>query len=144
MAKGLCLIVLLLSHIVAHAAPLPATLTAWMERQQHYDEQLRHRPRAALQQRLVQVAVSSDQTVRHQAAPQRNINHYGEKVSLNINTATVDEIVAKLDRIGRKKAQAIVDYRTQHGEFSSIDELQQVKGIGAKTIENNRDKIRVH
>lgn len=51
--------------------------------------------------------------------------------ALNLNTATKDEFVA-LPGIGPAKAQAIVDYRNQHGPFRSLDELRKVKGIGEK------------
>ena len=51
--------------------------------------------------------------------------------ALNLNTATKDELVA-LPGIGPAKAQAIVDYRNQHGPFRTLDELRKVKGIGEK------------
>ena len=44
---------------------------------------------------------------------------------ININTASVDELSQGL-HISKKSAQAIVDYRTQHGDYSSVDELAQV------------------
>ncbi len=44
---------------------------------------------------------------------------------VNINTASVDELVQGL-HISKKSAQTIVDYRTQHGNFSSVDSLAQV------------------
>lgn len=53
---------------------------------------------------------------------------------LNINTASVEELQI-LPNIGVQMAQRIVDYRTQHGRFDSVDALQNVKGIGAKTLE---------
>ena len=40
-----------------------------------------------------------------------------------------------------KKADAIIEYRNQHGAFKSIEELANVKGISDKTISNNRDNI---
>lgn len=74
-----------------------------------------------------------------QIQPQR----LGEAVSININQATAQEITAKLDGIGRKKAQAIVQYRKQHGDFKNVDALMQVKGIGEKTLAKNRARIRL-
>ena len=80
----------------------------------------------------------ADSTIT-QIQPQR----LGEQVSININQATVQEITAKLDGIGRKKAQAIVQYRKQHGDFKNVDALMQVKGIGEKTLAKNRSRIRL-
>ena len=56
---------------------------------------------------------------------------------LNINTATAEELQT-LPNIGEATAQRIIDYRTQHGDFTSVDALQNVKGIGAKTLEKLR------
>jgi competence protein ComEA len=63
----------------------------------------------------------------------------GERV--NINTADAATIDAGLVNIGRSKAEAIVAYRKQHGAFKSAEQLAQVKGIGLKTVEKNRDRI---
>ena len=53
---------------------------------------------------------------------------------LNINTASAAELQT-LPNIGESIAQRIVNYRTQHGNFANIDALQNVRGIGAKTLE---------
>ncbi len=64
-------------------------------------------------------------------------------VQVDVNTATAQEIADALSGIGIKKAQAIVDYREQNGEFTEVDELLDVKGIGEKTIEKNRGDIQL-
>jgi competence protein ComEA len=62
--------------------------------------------------------------------------------TVNLNTATKDELVA-LSGIGPAKAQAILDYRTQHGGFKSVDELKDVKGIGARRFEKLKPELTV-
>jgi competence protein ComEA len=61
---------------------------------------------------------------------------------VNLNTATKDELVT-LSGIGPVKAQAILDYREQHGGFKSVEELQEVKGIGAKSFEQLKPELTI-
>ena len=65
-----------------------------------------------------------------------------ESEKLNINVATADQLT-ELPRIGPVKAQAIVDYRTEHGLFERIEDIVNVKGIGPKTFERLEDWITV-
>ena len=65
-----------------------------------------------------------------------------DSVMVNINTATEGELTA-LDGIGSSKARAIIVYREAFGKFASVDELTQVKGIGEKTLEKNRQRLTV-
>ncbi len=62
-----------------------------------------------------------------------------EKV--NINTADAATLDRVLLNVGASKAEAIVAYRKEHGAFKTADQLAQVKGIGLKTVEKNRDRI---
>lgn len=62
---------------------------------------------------------------------------------VNVNTADAATIAAALNGVGESKAEAIVAYRQEHGPFKSADQLAQVKGIGLKTVEKNRDMIEV-
>ncbi len=61
---------------------------------------------------------------------------------ININTAQAADFV-QLDGIGHSGAAAIVAYREAHGRFSSVDELMQVKGIGQRTVDKNRGRLKV-
>ncbi|MFM1887495.1 MAG: hypothetical protein RL026_2652 [Pseudomonadota bacterium] len=63
--------------------------------------------------------------------------------AVNINSADATTISRGLKGIGLKRAQAIVDYRRQHGPFRTVDDLALVKGIGPKAIERNRADIRL-
>lgn len=62
--------------------------------------------------------------------------------AININTATKDELIA-LPGIGPAKAQAIIDYRKAHGPFKTVDDLKDVKGIGAKRFEKLKPDLAV-
>ena len=64
---------------------------------------------------------------------------FAEKI--NINTANAEQIASAMSGVGDNKAKAIVEYRTSHGKFKSIDSLENVDGIGEKTIEKNKDNL---
>lgn len=60
---------------------------------------------------------------------------------VNINTANAEQISEALKGIGQTKAEAIVAYRDTHGAFKHVDELVNVKGIGIRTVDMNREYI---
>jgi len=60
---------------------------------------------------------------------------------VNINVATAEEIAESLNGIGEARAAAIVTFRERSGPFMSAEQLLQVKGIGEKILEKNRDNI---
>lgn len=60
--------------------------------------------------------------------------------TIHLNTASRDELIS-LSGIGEKKADAIIAYRKEIGKFTSIKQLLDVKGIGAKTLEKNRHRL---
>ena len=61
---------------------------------------------------------------------------------VNLNTATLEQLET-LDGVGPATAQKIVEYREQHGGFKSVDELDQVSGIGEKRLAALRDHVGV-
>lgn len=61
--------------------------------------------------------------------------------AVNVNTAPAQELAAALDGVGAARAQAIVDYREQFGQFEAAEDLLAVRGIGQHVIETNREKI---
>lgn len=63
---------------------------------------------------------------------------------VNINTASAEELAQALNGVGLPRAQAIVEYREANGPFSSVDQLVDVKGIGPKLLERNRDVLMVN
>lgn len=88
---------------------------------------------------LVSSAAADENDIVGQATEQTE----SERGTININTATADELSSFLPGIGDVKASRIVEYRETSGGFDSVDELIKVKGIGEKTLENIRPYCRI-
>lgn len=67
----------------------------------------------------------------------------GIEISVNINTASAQELADLLKGVGLKKAQAIVEYRQEHGTFESAEALTKVKGIGPALVSKNQSRIQL-
>jgi competence protein ComEA len=65
----------------------------------------------------------------------RNLN------KININTATVEELSENLSGVGESIAKRIVEYREHNGEFTNIEDIKNVSGIGDKMFESIKDLI---
>ncbi len=63
---------------------------------------------------------------------------------VNINTADAGTLERELLGVGKVKAASIVEHRTANGPFASVDDLLEVKGIGAAILEKNRDKLSIN
>ncbi len=67
-----------------------------------------------------------------------------QQATLDLNKADAVTLQRELSGIGKTKAEAIVAYREENGEFASVDELLEIKGIGKALLERNRDKLTVN
>lgn len=87
------------------------------------------------------IPTSPDLSVTPQSSVRKPAPSEGPRI--NINTATSQELQT-LRGIGPALAQRIIEYRQISGEFSTADDLTNVKGIGEKTLEKIRDSITVY
>ena len=62
--------------------------------------------------------------------------------AVNVNTATQSELEA-VKGLGPSKAKAIITYREAHGNFKSLDELDNVKGFGSASVEKLKGELSV-
>ncbi len=61
---------------------------------------------------------------------------------VNLNTASEQEL-AEVSDIGPARARKIVEYRNQHGRFSSADELEEVEGFGKTLTDDEKRSLEV-
>lgn len=61
---------------------------------------------------------------------------------VNLNTATKEQL-CQITGIGDKKADLILQYRQEHGQFKSIDELKEINGFGEKTVTKLKDHLSI-
>ncbi|MDD5205586.1 MAG: ComEA family DNA-binding protein [Desulfobacterales bacterium] len=59
---------------------------------------------------------------------------------ININTASVADL-CKLNGIGKSNAEKIIRHREGKGPFKKPEDIMQVKGIGQKVWDTNKDRI---
>jgi competence protein ComEA len=63
--------------------------------------------------------------------------------TVSINTASAEDFARVMNGVGVKKGQAIVSYREELGQFTEVEQLQEVPGIGAALFERNRDRLKL-
>ncbi|MFG6372690.1 MAG: helix-hairpin-helix domain-containing protein [Oscillospiraceae bacterium] len=73
--------------------------------------------------------VTSDALFPADATPAPPQSTFVSDVLVDLNTAQLDDLTG-LPGIGEAKAQAILDYRREHGPFRRVEDIMQIKGIG--------------
>ena len=80
-------------------------------------------------------AIGSVQALAQGAQPEPAV------ATVNINKADAATLAASLNGVGNSRALAIVRYREEFGPFTTVEQLAEVKGIGASTVDRNRAVI---
>ena len=90
---------------------------------------------------LVYVPTKGEEAASQQTASGTTSSRNKEK-KVNLNKASLEEL-KQVKALGGKRAQDIIVHRETNGKFKSVDELKNVSGIGAKTIEKLKDYVTV-
>lgn len=61
---------------------------------------------------------------------------------IDLNKADANALTGSFKGIGKKRAEAIVAYRTEHNGFKSLEEFSQIKGFGQGFVNTNREKLK--
>ncbi len=96
--------------------------------------------------RAARAAMIEDSTARAQSAldtAQSAVRSLQSAVLIDLNAASASELDL-LPGIGPALAQRIIEYRSRHNGFKTIDELRQVSGIGPKKLEAIKDRVTVN
>ena len=96
-----------------------------------------------------------DQRLKNRA--DTNSNHYLSRPSTSIansstssgsnssskvrlNSANIEQLM-QLNGVGKKKAEAIIEYRNKNGKFNSVDDFMKIKGVGPALFNKNKEKL---
>lgn len=90
-------------------------------------------------QQVVKIPKIGEQLLQDNSVESSSPN---DKDKINLNNATKEDLT-KIDGVGDKKADKIIEYRTQHGGFKSADDLKNISGFGEKTVAKLKDQISV-
>lgn len=75
-------------------------------------------------------------------SPQKTVYKDSSTGRININTASVDELIS-VPGVGKVTAERIISYRNTYGLFYSVNDLLKISGIGEKTLEKMKPYITV-
>ncbi|WP_222845417.1 ComEA family DNA-binding protein [Legionella genomosp. 1] len=61
--------------------------------------------------------------------------------TINLNSADVKALSKSVKGIGKKRAESIIKYRTEHGDFKRVEDLASVPGIGKKFVNSHLKEL---
>lgn len=93
-------------------------------------------------QQIIYIPTVGEQVPDQAAAGVTTTDSATGKTPVNLNTATKEQL-CQITGIGDKKADLILEYRQQHGQFKTVDELMQVSGFGEKTVAKIKEQVAV-
>ncbi len=85
---------------------------------------------------------ASDVPTRSVMAEKTTVKKQTETI-VNINKASAEELAAGLKGVGLTRAKAIIELRERLGGFTDIDQLLEVRGLGVRILDANREYIRL-
>jgi len=89
-----------------------------------------------------QVYIPSKTEVKDKSPMNQEVAGEKELLKVNINTADVNKLMT-LPGIGEAKAESIINYRQEHGEFKAIEDIKNISGIKDSAFNKIKDKIMV-
>ncbi|MBC9131600.1 helix-hairpin-helix domain-containing protein [Frischella sp. Ac48] len=90
---------------------------------------------------LLTINLSPTAMAEQQTSENNPPNQIAQMATVNINTASAEELVKGLNGIGLNKAKKIIEYRDKFGPFVTIEQLKEVSGIGQSILDRNNGKI---
>lgn len=64
----------------------------------------------------------------------------GGTAKVHLNSASLEQLM-QLSGVGKKKAEAIIEYRNKNGKFNSVEDFMKIKGVGPALFNKNKDKL---
>ena len=132
--KTLCMALFfgLVSNLALAESAYEQKYSQWKAEQARQDQRLKNRAETDSNHYLSRPSTSAP------SASQGGGSNSSSKIRLN--SASVEQLM-QLNGVGKKKAEAIIEYRNKNGKFNSVDDFMKIKGIGPALFNKNKAKL---